>query len=150
MNTNIFGIFGKTSALNSQIWSLIRKIRVTRFVEFYCKRPTWLTGYFCMTRICYSQRFEDDKTLINVSEAYFWPWNSASNIITLKVRVLSPNSWYKHELIFLRIINNSEPSYQCCYLNRLEDLLALSICVQNFSVSEILVEGFKTEQSRTK
>ena len=32
-------------------------------------------------------------------------------------------------------------------MNRLEDLLALNICAQNFSVSEIVMEGFKIDQS---
>ena len=35
-------------------------------------------------------------------------------------------------------------------LNWLEDLLALNICAQNLWVSEIIVEGFKIEQSRKK
>ena len=52
-----------------------------------------LIGYFRMARICYSKRFEDVyKTLINIAEAYFLPLNKASNITTLKVKVLSPNS----------------------------------------------------------
>ena len=39
-----------------------------------------LTGYFRMTRLCYSQRFEDVyKTLINDAEAYFLPSNRASS-----------------------------------------------------------------------
>ena len=35
-------------------------------------------------------------------------------------------------------------------LNRLEDLLALNICAQNVSVSEIIMEDLKIEQSRAK
>ena len=31
-------------------------------------------------------------------------------------------------------------------LNRLEDLLARNICAQNFSVSEIIMKGFRVEQ----
>ena len=43
--------------------------------------------------LCYSKRFEDVyKTLTNVAETYFLPSNRASNIITLKRKVLSPNS----------------------------------------------------------
>ena len=50
-----------------------------------------------MTMLCYSQRFEDVyKTLINVAEVYFLPSNRALSIITLKAKVLSRNSWYKH------------------------------------------------------
>ena len=64
---------------------------VARCVEFYCKRPTvWLANYIRMIRLYYSQKFEDDyKTLIVSS-------NRALNIITLKAKVLSPNSWYTH------------------------------------------------------
>ena len=58
--------------------------------------------------------------------------------------------------MFLKVIHKSEASVICVVirkeviLNRLEDLLALNICAQNFSMSEIIVEGFKIEQSRTK
>ena len=49
----------------------------------------WLTGYFRMTRLCYSQTFEDVcKASINVEEAYFLPSsNKALNIITLKTNL---------------------------------------------------------------
>ena len=50
-----------------------------------------------MTRLCYSQRYDDVyKTLKNDAEAYFLPSNTTSSIITLKTKVLSKNSWYKH------------------------------------------------------
>ena len=56
--------------------------------------------------------------------------------------------------MFLKIIHKSEASYlSVCVvirkevvLNRLEDLLALSICTQNFLVPDIIMEGFKIEQ----
>ena len=35
-------------------------------------------------------------------------------------------------------------------MNRLEDLLALNFCAQFFSVWDILMDGFKTEQSKEK
>ena len=60
--------------------------------------------------------------------------------------------------MLLKIILKSESIYQTeaiylCYtkneviMNRLEDLLALNICAQNFSVSEIVMEDFKIDQS---
>ena len=56
-----------------------------------------LTGYFRITRLCHCQKFEGVyKTLTNVAEAYFLPLNGASNIATLKAKVLPPNSWYRH------------------------------------------------------
>ena len=60
----------------------------------------WLTGYFCTTRQCYSQRFEDvyKTSTINVAEAYFLPSNWVFNIITLKIKLLSPNSWFNPNL----------------------------------------------------
>ena len=76
-----------------------------------------LIGYFRMARICYSKRFEDVyKTLINIAEAYFLPLNKASNIITLKVKVLSPNSWHQHVAIaYVHNFHKSEASYPCSY-----------------------------------
>ena len=53
--------------------------------------------------------------------------------------------------MFLKIIHKSEASI-CAVtkkevvLNRLEDLLALNICAQNFSVPKIIMESFKIEQ----
>ena len=46
-----------------------------------------------MTRLCYSQRFDDVyKTLINVADAYFLSSNRTSNKTALKAKVLSLNS----------------------------------------------------------
>ena len=60
----------------------------------------WLTGYFRLTRLCYSQRFEDVyNTLINDAETYFLPSNRASNIITLKAKVSPNNFRHKHNVI---------------------------------------------------
>ena len=57
----------------------------------------WLTDYFRITRRCYFQRFEDVyKTSTNFAEAYFLSSYRASNITTLKAKVLSPYSWSKH------------------------------------------------------
>ena len=119
----------------------------------------WLIGCFRMARLCYSRRFE--KTLINVAEPYFLPLNRALNIITMKAKVLSPNPWCKCVALCswkseyysqirsnLSVLLSEKKLYWI--LNRLEDLLALNICAQNFSVSEIKMEGFKIEQSRTK
>ena len=97
----------------------------------------WLTGYFCTTRQCYSQRFEDvyKTSTINVAEAYFLPSNWVFNIITLKIKLLSPNSWFNPNLrgflgvrfkVWMRegakssfkIIHKSGASYLCCYCKR--------------------------------
>ena len=59
--------------------------------------------------------------------------------------------------MFLKIIHKSEVSFICVLirkkviLNRLEDLFALNICAQNFSVLEIIVKVSrlsKAEQSK--
>ena len=56
--------------------------------------------------------------------------------------------------MFLKIIHKSEASFVCVLirkeviLNRLEDPFALNVCAQNFSMSEIIVEGFKIEQKQ--
>ena len=57
------------------------------------QQTDWLTGYFHTNRVCYSKRFEEvHNTLITIEQAHVLP----SNIIILKAKVLSPNSWYKH------------------------------------------------------
>ena len=89
-----------------------------------------------MARLCYSQRFEDVyKSLINVAEAYFLPFNRAPNIIALKAKVLSPNSRYKHVAYVLENYSQIRNKLNICVvirkeviLNRLEDLVALNIC----------------------
>ena len=45
----------------------------------------------------------------------------------------------------LSVVNREE-----VVLNRLEDLLACNICAQDFSVSEIIMKGFKIEQKVEK
>ena len=137
----------------------MRKNIVASFVEFYYKLD-WLTGYFRITRLCYCQRFKDVcKTLTNVVEAYFLSWNRATNIITLNARVLSLNFWYKHTGTWLicswKLFTNQKQIIcvvvrKQVILNRLEDLLALNPCAQNSSMSKVIVEGFKIEQSRAK
>ena len=114
----------------------------------------WLFPYD-ESRLCYSYRnlrMFANKTLVNDAEAYFLPLNGAPNIITLKAKGLSQNSWYS--LCSWKLFTNQKQAI-CVVIrkevvpNRLEDLLALSnIYAQNFSVSEIIMEGFKTEQSK--
>ena len=57
--------------------------------------------------------------------------------------------------MFLKIIDKSEASYLCCYQKRsYTESTGRSASPQHLrpkiSVSEIMVEGFKIEQSRTK
>ena len=102
----------------------------------------WLTGYFRISRLCYCQRFETVyKTSTNIAEAYYFSSNRASHITTLKVKVLSPNSWYKHVSIWLTCcwkLFTGQKQVICVVirkqvtLNQLKDLLALNIYVQNF------------------
>ena len=54
----------------------------------------WL---FYTTRLYYSQGFgKVHKTYNKYADAYLLPSNKVSNIITLKAKMFSPNSWYKH------------------------------------------------------
>ena len=118
----------------------------------------WLTSYFRMTRLCYPHSFENVyKTLINIAETCFLPAKRASNIITLTAKVLSPNFWYKKvptKFSSWKLFTSQKQvisvAIRKVILNWLEDLLALNICAQGFSMAEIIMESFKTEQNRTK
>ena len=107
--------------------------------------------------------------VFSVTHYFFLPSNRAyniiivpiiKNIITLKTKVLHPNSSYKHvaSLCYWKLFSNqkqfiNQTRFICVVtrneviMNPLEDLLALNICAQNFSVSEIIMEGFKIDQS---
>ena len=89
-------------------------------------------------------------TFISVTEAYFLPSNKASNIIKLKAKVFSLNSWYTRipSLWSWKLFTNQKQVI--CFvirkesiLNPLEDLLTLNICIQSFSVSEIINGRFQ-------
>ena len=55
--------------------------------------------------------------------------------------ILKSEAIYQSDAIYLFVTRNE------VIMNPLEDLLALNICAQNFSVSEIIMAGFKIDQS---
>ena len=124
---------------------------VARCVELYYsyKRPTDCRLFSYDEPMLFSEFDDVYKTLINVAEVYFLSLYRASNTKTLKVKVFFPS------LCSLKLFTNQKQIIcvvmrKEVILNRLEELLALNICTKNFSASEILMEGFKNEQSRTK
>ena len=97
----------------------IEKIYSGKMCWISLQETDWLTGYFRITRLCYCQRFQH----VEAAEAYFLSSNRASNITTLKAKVLSPDTWYKHvprylAYMFLKIIHRSEANYLCRYQKR--------------------------------
>ena len=124
---------------------------VARCVELYYsyKRPTDCRLFSYDEPMLFSEFDDVYKTLINVAEVYFLSLYRASNTKTLKVKVLFPS------LCSLKLFTNQKQVIcvvmrKEVILNRLEELLALNICTKNFLASEILMEGFKNKQSRTK
>ena len=97
----------------------IEKIYSGKMCWISLQETDWLTGYFRITRLCYCQRFQH----VEATEAYFLSSNRASNITTLKAKVLSPDTWYKHvprylAYMFLKIIHRSEANFLCRYQKR--------------------------------
>ena len=108
---------------------------VARCVEFYYKRQR-LTGYFRMTRLCYSQRSEDVYKTLMIQRLTFCHRIEPHHKI--HDDVLENYSQIRSKL---SVVIREE-----VVLNRLKDLLACNICAQDFSVPEIIMEGFKIEQ----
>ena len=77
----------------------IPKKMVARCIEFYYERPTdWLDIFVYIGYVSYFQRSDDVyKTLINVGGFTFCHRIGPQIYIkTMKGKVLSPNSYYKH------------------------------------------------------
>ena len=61
------------------------------------QQTDWLNDYFTqLDYIILRGLGKFTKLIINVADAYLLPSNKVSNIITLKAKIFSPNSWYKH------------------------------------------------------